>query len=338
MHKYPKVNYIGNKEKIADWICDFFPDDAKSVLDAFSGGASISYKAKKRGYEVLSNDILKVNYLLSKAIVENNDVTLDEDDLELIFSGEISEGFMTKNYANVYFFEDECKELDLYRKNIQKLDCEYKQALALSLLRRSMIRKMPYSRFTINWEKIKQLRDEEYSYEKYKRKRAYHNQSFKHHFLDNLEAYNNAVFDNKQQNKAYNMDVFDLLNEVEADIIYIDPPYSGTMNNYFGFYGLVDEYIASKKVKAFENNFIDKKEVLELFDKLFSKLGKFKYWFISYNSSSYPTKEKMLEMLSKYSDDVELIEKHHFYKVTGKDKKKDNMEYLFFVKNKVQKT
>ena len=97
------------------------------------------------------------------------------------------------------------------QKNIEKLSSKYKRAIAISLLRRSMIRKMPYSRFNINWEKIKQLRDEEYSYKNYKRKRAYHNQSFKYHFLDNLKEYNDAVFDNKQENVAYNEDVFNML-------------------------------------------------------------------------------------------------------------------------------
>lgn len=58
MLKYPKVNYIGNKEKIASWICGQFPDGIETVLDAFSGGCSLSYEAKTRGYQVLSNDIL----------------------------------------------------------------------------------------------------------------------------------------------------------------------------------------------------------------------------------------------------------------------------------------
>ena len=52
MFKYPKVNYIGNKEKIAQWICDQFPKDAESLFDAFSGGCSLSYEAKCRGLEV----------------------------------------------------------------------------------------------------------------------------------------------------------------------------------------------------------------------------------------------------------------------------------------------
>ena len=335
MHKnqYPKVNYIGNKEKLADWICDYFPKDASSVLDAFSGGSSIGYEAKKRDYRVFSNDVLKINYFLAQSLIENNGETLDENDLETIFSGKPKKGFMYKNYGEVFFFNDECMELDLYRSNIEKLSSNYKKTIAFTLIRRAMIRKMPYSRFNLNWDKIKQLRDEEYSYEKYKRKRAYHNESFKAHFLQNLEAYNAAIFDNKKENIAYNEDVFDLVEKISADIIYLDPPYTGTMNNYHGFYSLVDEYIASKKVKAFPNNFTKKASALELFDKLFSKLENFKYWFLSYNNNSYPSKDELIEIISRYSKNIEVIEKPHNYQITGKDKKSTNTEYLFIIKN-----
>jgi len=333
MYKYPKVNYIGNKEKISNWICDNIPKDVHTILDAFSGGASVSYEAKKRGYEVLSNDILKVNYLLSKALVENKNVTINENDLKIIFDGRPKKGFMYNNYSEVFFFPEECMELDLYRNNIEKLDDEYKISLALSLIRRSMIRKMPYSRFNLPWEKIKQLRDEEYSYDKYKRKRAYHNLSFKHHFIQNLKEYNMAIFDNNNNNKSYNQDIFELLPKVEADLIYLDPPYTGTMNNYFGFYGLIDEYINKNKSEPFENNFIDKTIVLELFDILFLKLAKFKYWLLSYNNSSYPTKEQLIQLLKKHSNDIIVVERNHSYQVTGKNKKKENKEYLFIVKS-----
>ena len=196
-----------------------------------------------------------------------------------------------------------------------------------------MIRKMPYSRFNLNWDKIKQLRDEEYSYEKYKRRRAYHNESFQSHILQNLDAYNAAIFDNAKENIAYNEDVFELLPKLHADVIYLDPPYTGTMNNYHGFYSLVDEYIASKKVKAFENNFREKKSALELFDKLFSNLSNYKYWFLSYNNNSYPSKEDLIQIISKYSKNIQVIEKPHNYQITGKDKKGTNTEYLFIVKN-----
>ena len=333
MNKFPKINFIGNKEKIANWISDFFPEDAESIFDAFSGGGSVSYQAKAKGLKVISNDILMVNYLLSKSLIENNNETLDEFDIEILFSGTPHKGFMFKNYSNVYFFPKECMELDLYRGNIEKLNSDNKKALAFSLLRRAMIRKMPYSRFNINWDKIVQLRDEEYSYEKYKRKRAYHNESFKDHFLENLDEYNRAIFDNKKENISLNDDVFNLLGKVKADIIYLDPPYTGTMNNYFGFYGLFDDYFSSTKNTPFKNSFVDKKTSIELFDKLFSNLKNFKYWMLSYNNSSFPSKENLLYLLGKYSNDIKIIERKHNYKVTGKEKKEINKEYLFLVKN-----
>ena len=334
MNKLPKINFIGNKEKIVNWICDNIPKEVNTIFDAFSGGASVSFESKKRGFKVVSNDILEINYLVSKSLIENKKIILDETDIKLIFSGKPKKGFMYKNYSEVFFFPEECMELDLYRKNIDKLNSEYKKALAFSLIRRAMIRKMPYSRFNLPWKKIKQLRDEEYSYKNYKRRRAYHNQSFKEHFIENLNDYNEAVFDNRKDNLAFNQDIFDLTHKIDADLIYLDPPYTGTMNNYFGFYGLIDEYLKQKRLKPFKNNFIDKKASLELFDKLFSKLGKYKYWILSYNNSSYPTKEQLLALLNKYSKNIKVIEKKHNYQVTGKTKKTKNKEYLFIVKTK----
>ena len=196
-----------------------------------------------------------------------------------------------------------------------------------------MIRKMPYSRFNIKWDKIKQLRDEEYSYEKYKRKRAYHNDSFKSHFLQNLNKYNDSVFSNSKSNIAYNEDVFNIIDKINADIIYLDPPYTGTMNNYYDFYSLIDDYIQNSKTTPFENNFIDRKVALNLFDLLFSKLKNYKYWFLSYNNSSYPTKEELLNLLQKYSKKISVLEKNHNYQITGKDKKKENKEFLFIIEN-----
>ncbi|MCP1661150.1 DNA adenine methylase [Neisseria perflava] len=332
--KYPKVNYIGNKEKIADWICQQIPADADTVLDAFSGGCSFAYEAKKRGYRVLTNDILNINQQLATALIENDEEILLPDDVELIFSGQPFSGFMTHNYANVHFFPDECQQLDLYRKNIEKLKNPFKKAMAFSLLRRAMIRKMPYSRFTINWEKVKQLRDEEYSYAKYGRKRAYHNESFRTHFEKNLPSYNHAVFSNGWKHHAYNLDIFNLLEKVEADIVYLDPPYTGTMNNYFGFYGMMDGYLTSRIPQQFSNHFMDKKTAVILFTKLFEKLKAFKYWMLSYNNASHPNKDELLTLLDKDGRTIKVLETPHVYKVTGREKKQENKELLFLIENK----
>jgi len=336
-NKLPKLNFIGNKENLAKLICDSIPQDARIFFDAFSGGSSVSFEAKKRGYKVIANDIMKINYLISKALIENTTERLDENDLNILFSGKKRKGYMYKNYKNILFFPEECEELDQYRDNVNKLKNRYKKSLALVLIRRAMVRKMPYSRFNIPWNKIIQLRNEEYSYEKYGRKRAYHNKSIKKHILDNLHEYNSSIFDNKRKNKALNANIFNAVKKVKADVIYLDPPYNGTMNNYFSFYGPLDELIDSKKHKPFKDNFIDRKKSLYLFNKLFSSLSNYKYWMLSYNNSSYPTREDLINLLREYSKSIKLIEVNHVYKLTGKENKQNNREFLLIIENRLFK-
>ena len=329
----PTINFIGNKEKLTQWIFDNIDVDGKTLFDVFSGGCSISYEAKKIGCKVITNDILKINYFISKALIENKKIKLTDNDVNTLFSGKPVKGYMYENYSNVNFFPKECMELDQYRKNIDKLGNPYKKALAFILFRRSMIRKMPYSRFTIPWNKVVQLRDEEFSYKNYKRKRAYHNQTIREHFDENLENYNNSVFDNSQDNKAYNKDIFDLIPKIEADIAYVDPPYAGTMSNYHGFYGLLDGFVKRKKTNSFRNDFADKTKSVELFDELFLQLKKFDTWVLSYNNNAFPDKKQILSLIKKHSKKVKVIEKKHNYQVSGKNLKNNNREYLFIVKN-----
>ena len=151
--------------------------------------------------------------------------------------------------------------------------------------------------------------------------------------MDNLKEYNDAVFENNQNNVAYNLDVYDAIKQITADVIYLDPPYAGTMNDYFGFYGLLDSYIEGKAVEPFQNNFIDKKSIILQLEKLIQNLGNYKYWMLSYNSRSFPSKEILLNIFSRYTDDVKVYEMPYAYRVTGKEKKQKDIEYLFIAKN-----
>ena len=106
------------------------------------------------------------------------------------------------------------------------------------------------------------------------------------------------------------------------------------MNNYFGFYGLIDNYIISDISEKFDNNFIQKEKAINLFDSLFKNLKNYKYWLLSYNNSSYPDKDQLIKIISVYSNDIQIIERKHNYQITGKDKKEKNKEFLFIIKNK----
>ncbi|CAM3122588.1 DNA adenine methylase [Staphylococcus argensis] len=330
---YPKVNYIGNKLKLSNWICDNIPlDNSHCILDLFSGGTSVSYALKKEGYTIIANDSLYASYVLAKALIENENVTLDLSHVINASNIEVPQVYIDKmdwlSYKLYYPYEvKELAQLSYYAMNLEG----YEKYLFLSLLRRAMIRKLPYSRMNLDWKNIVKLRDEEYSYRKYGRRRAYHNLPFIEHIKNDIENYNNAIFSNGKNNKAVQMDAFDAIKKYGpiADIVYIDPPYPGTMNNYFQFYGIFDQ-IFEKNIDY--TNFTQKKDFINTFENLiYQSHFHFTYAVISLNSNIKPDITEVLSLLSKYGN-YEIFDTKHNYQVSGKINKHKNKEILVILK------
>ena len=110
-------------------------------------------------------------------------------------------------------------------------------------------------------------------------------------------------------------------------MIYIDPPYPNTMNNYFSFYGAFDEMLDIK-----HNNIIDftKKDIfLNNLKKIFSiAISKTNYIALSVNNHSKPHYIDVIESVKSYIKNFQIFEKSHLYKVTGKERKKQTNEIL----------
>ena len=336
-NKYPKVNYIGNKERVASWIIESLPINSGTVLDLFCGGGSVSYELKKNGFSVISNDILYSSYVLSKAIIENDEQILNREDY---LNLNIEESEIEKKYNQLCFLSDklyfdyEVKELAELCLIAEKLP-EYKKYIFLALLRRAMIRKIPYSRMNIEWKEIKKLRDEDYSYKKYGRYRSYHNRTFINHINENLDAYNESVFYNGTKCKALQMDALECVEHIEdhIDLIYMDPPYPSTMNEYVSFYGPFDQlFNCQKEVKT---NLTDKKTYLNAFRELvYAAARKTFYIAISINNKCSLSVDTLLSSFSPIIESYNVYKKEHAYKVTGKDNKHSNYEILFVFKVK----
>ena len=329
LKSYPTINYIGNKEKIADWIISEMPIESGVVLDLFCGGCSVSYTLKKHGYNVIANDILYANYVIAKAIIENNSTVLTDK----IFDKKVSDVRVQQLEKELFFlsnnlyFDYEIKEL-AYLVALSETLRGYEKYMFLALLRRAMIRKIPYSRMNVKWGEIQKLRDEEYSYSKYKRRRAYHNLSFKKHILDNLEEYNNSVFSSNEC-KVYNLDAFKMIKKINmVDVVYIDPPYPSTMNNYDAFYGAYDDVFSKRKTHV---DFTNKNNFLDILNKIIVSLkGKTQYVVISLNSKVKPAPDDIIHVLGCHGK-VLLKEKNHNYQVTGKENKAVGKELLLIL-------
>ena len=90
IHQFPRTQYLGSKERLVKWILETAPKDIKTVFDAFSGTSVVGYYFKDRGYKIYSNDFLKCNYFIAKALIENQNITLDKDDIKISASFKLS--------------------------------------------------------------------------------------------------------------------------------------------------------------------------------------------------------------------------------------------------------
>ncbi|MCA6070737.1 MAG: DNA adenine methylase, partial [Endomicrobium sp.] len=298
---FPSTRYQGSKNKIVKWI-DYWTKDLKfnSVIDAFGGTGCVGYMFKNRRKQVFYNDILKFNYYIGLALIENSSTLLDVNDIDSILTKHKNidyPDFVTRNFQDIYFTNDENKWLDFVITNIKLIDNKYKQALAYYALFQSCIIKRPYNLFH---RKNLYIRNADV-------KRSFGNKttwdaSFDFYFKKFAREGNKAVFSNACNNVVSNSDVFDL--KVKADLVYIDTPYissKGTGVNYIDFYhflegivlydqweNLIDEKSQHKKIKNMKNVWCRAKDIQNAFDIIFEKF-KDSIIVLSYRDDGIPT-------------------------------------------------
>lgn len=308
-YKFPEPQYLGAKYIHRGWIAQFVPDEVRNVLDAFSGSQSIAYMFKQLGKRVITNDFLNFNNLIGKALIENPKYTLDENDLEILFSENRNPkefNLMEKLFANLFFLPEEAEFADSFRSNVNRLNNKYKEALALSVMCRSMTRKVTMGHFA-HTQALKYAADPI----RIKRNRSLV-RPLKDIFKELLPEYNAAVFDNLKDNRSYNENVLTLLPKLtNIDLVYFDPPYCNSHADYQSFYHLLETYVEYWKDKQFVNGtkryepkkysgFDKNSEALSNLQLMFEKANHIPIWLVSYNDRSYPDIDTMVEMITPY--------------------------------------
>ncbi len=334
-HKFPKTRYQGSKYKLQKWIKYHLEKlNFQTALDAFSGTSSISYIMKELNKTVYSNDILKFNYFIAKALIENSYEQITKEDFNNIIIKQENYNylyFIRDTFQDIYFLDSENEWLDIVIQNIYQLKNEYKKAMFLWALYQSCISKRPYNLFH---RKNLYVRTADV-------KRSFGNKStwdkpFEEHFFKFIKEINSAVFDNGKDNRAYNSDIFDL--DIEIDLVYIDTPYipqKGTLTHYRDFYHFLDglsdyfnwnreiDYSSKhKKLKSTYNIWEDKKNILSGFDKLIKKFHK-SILVISYRSDGIPTIKEISDILKKYGKKVRIETIDYQYVLSKKQNLKE---------------
>ncbi|MHC4696246.1 MAG: DNA adenine methylase [Planctomycetota bacterium] len=320
LSRFPRTRYQGSKRKLASAIIDQVSDlDFTTVLDAFGGTGAVAYAFKCAGKSVTYNDLLAFNHQIGVALIENDSVTLEREEIEAIGHrwGDIHyPDFIERTFEGIYFTAEENRWLDTAVTNIRRLECRFRRALAWFALFQSAMIKRPYNLFHRN-NLYMRTADVARSFGN----KASWDRSFDEHFAAFAAEGNAAVVDSGRRCHALCGDALEI--EPEYDLVYIDTPYvngSGVGVDYREFYhflegmlqyddwpGMIDRKSKHRRLVPRKDPWSDPKTCRDMFRRIFERFSS-SILVVSYRSEGIPRIGELAEMLRAVKDRVSVIE------------------------------
>lgn len=333
------TRYQGSKRKLLPELYGIFSGiEFDTCLDAFGGTGSVTHLLKNMGKDVTYNDILPANSTTAKALFSNNEILINENTIENIFTkknGKIYKNFIAENYEDVYFTTEENEQLDILAQNIKEIDNEIARAELYYCLFQSTISKRPYNLFHranlhMRLKDVKRNFGNKTTWDK----------PFLDHMLKfyrELKAYKYTISENTP--KILSKSAFEI--KSEYDLVYIDTPYAKSdkaqESNYFNFYHFLDAILdytslnskilsgyAHKPIYEPKKLWYEEDSITEAFKALFQNYRRSKL-VISYRSDGHPTPDELVSFLKTNYKNVDLLSLAE-YKYVLSSRKTDTRE------------
>lgn len=307
---------MGSKKRLLPWIHQVLDSlDFETALDPFSGSGCVAYLIKSMGRQVIAADFLNFSSLVARATVENNRRHLEGRAIKrLIDTSTSGRHFIEKTFSGIFYTKADLQFLDRISGNLHKLEDPLSRALGLAALFRSCLKRQPRGVFTVSG-----------NLDHYDDGRRDLRLSLEEHFLEQVQVFNAAVFDNGRSNLALRSDVFELP-QLSVDLVYLDPPYvprsddNCYIKRYHFLEGLscywqdlpVDTSTKVRKIAKRYTPFSYRRTAAEAFDRLFARFAGSTI-VLSYSSNGYPDLFELEAMLRRHKKSVRVFERHHRY-------------------------
>ncbi|MBZ1348176.1 MAG: DNA adenine methylase [Candidatus Nealsonbacteria bacterium] len=323
------IKYTGSKREILPVLLELIkPLNIKTVLDGFSGTTRVSQALKQAGYAVYANDISDWSkifgecYLLNKRsasyylplINHLNNLPGKYGWFSENYGGEPNGGSAIQKDGRKRIWQlHNTKKLDAIREEIDKIT---KDKIEKSVLLTSLI---------IAMDKVDSSVGHQVSYLKKWAPRAYNTMKMEVPRL---------IIDDKQH-QVYQKDIFDLVNDIEVDLAYYDPPY-GSSNElmppsrvrYASYYHIwkticlndkpklvgvanrredVGDTISGSIFEEFRKNDEGQYIVIEAIEKLIKNTPA-KYVVLSYNNNGRATFQAIKDILKNLKKKISIFE------------------------------
>lgn len=321
--------YLGNKYRLLPFIrkvVDEHCDNVNVVADLFAGTGAVSSAFQDR--VVITNDILYSNYISNYAWFSPQEYE-EQKIISLIETYNQSQvntdNYMSRNFADTFFSKQDCRKMGYIREDIER---KYKQGELNERERALLITSLLYA-----MDKIAKTCGHYDAYRK--------GVEFDAH----LELYvPQAKRDNNQGNLCFNEDINVLAPRIEADLVYLDPPYNS--RQYCDAYHVLENVARWKKPKVFGvakkmdrsalKSAYCTKEATDAFADLIEHINA-RYILLSYNNMENKGNERsnakladddIMRILQKKGE-VLVFEEDYKAFTTGKSDIQDNAERLF---------
>lgn len=321
--------YLGNKYKLLPFITkvvDKECSDIQSIADIFAGTGAVSSAFTDK--IIITNDLMYSNYICNYAWFGSetyNQQTIIDYVVHYNSLSKLKDNYMTDNFANTYFSRDDCAKIGYIREDIEK---NYKKKNINDRERAILITSLLYA-----MDKIAKTCGHYNAY----RKGAEFDKPLEL-LVPLAERHNNP------NNRCYNEDANDLIGSINADLVYIDPPYNS--RQYCDAYHLLENVARWEKPEVFgvarkmdrtklKSKYCTK-SASEAFEDLVGNITS-KYILLSYNNMAEKGNDRSNAKISD-EDIMRILENKGTVKVfsesykpftTGKSDISENEERLF---------
>lgn len=321
--------YLGNKYKLLPFITkvvDKECSDIQSIADIFAGTGAVSSAFTDK--TIITNDLMYSNYICNYAWFGSetyNQQTIIDYVVHYNSLVKLKDNYMTDNFADTYFSRDDCAKIGYIREDIEK---NYKNKNINDRERAILITSLLYA-----MDKIAKTCGH---YDAYRKGAEFDKP------LELLVPL--AEMHNNPNNRCYNEDANDLIGSINADLIYIDPPYNS--RQYCDAYHLLENVARWEKPEVFgvarkmdrtklKSKYCTK-SAAEAFEDLVGNITS-KYILLSYNNMAEKGNDRSNAKISD-EDIMRILENKGTVKVfsesykpftTGKSDISENEERLF---------